>query len=247
MSKCCSMRPACAISITGVSGWLASKVKAINVDLKGGNDVVSLASKANGGKQALAENIAILSGSGNDRVLLASGNALNFNGLGNKLTVTTSGNASVDGVALNWSNKVLVSLSSAVFSRVTGTNAADNLLFRQTSGKISLSGVTGSWTATKVKSIVVYLQDGNDSVSLNSLATVATKLAGKAVTVYSVAGNDRVELADGRRLGLQRIGEYAPGLGRRDGDLGWASFELVPGGLDPRFDCRQRQRCVQHR
>ena len=152
-----------AISITGVSGaWLASKVKAINVDLKGGNDVVSLASKANGGKQALAENIAILSGSGNDRVLLASGNALNFNGLGNKLTVTTSGNAAVDGVALNWSNKVLVSLSSAGVLKVTGTNAADNLLFRQTSGKISLSGVSGSWTATKVKSIVVYLQDGND-------------------------------------------------------------------------------------
>ena len=223
-----------AISITGVSGsWLASRVKAINVDLKGGNDVVSLASKINGGNQALAKNFSILSGGGNDRVLLANGRALNFNGPGSKLTVTTKGNAAVDGVALNWSSQVLVSLSSAGVLKVTGTNAADNLLFRQTNGKISLSGVTGSWTATKVKSIVVYLQDGNDTVSLNSLADGGTQALQKAVTVYSGAGDDRVELADGHDALFSELGNTllvsAAGTATLDGQvLNWSPAVSIP-------------------
>ena len=223
-----------AISITGVSGaWPASRVKAINVDLKGGNDVVSLASKANGGTQALAENIAILSGSGNDRVLLASGHAVNFNGLGNTLTVTTSGNAAVNGVALNWSTKVLVSLSSAGVLNVTGTNAADNLSFRQVNGKISISGVSGSWSATQVKSIVVNLQDGDDTVSLNSLANGGTQALQKDVTVDSGAGSKRVQIANGQDAIFRGFGNTllvsATGMATLDGQvLDWSNSVSVP-------------------
>ena len=53
---------------------------------------------------------------------------------------------------------------------ITGTNGNDNISFKQSSGKISIVGVSGSWSASKVKSIVVNLQDGNDNVSLDSLA-----------------------------------------------------------------------------
>ena len=59
---------------------------------------------------------------------------------------------------------------------VSGTNWNDNIAFKQIAGKIWISGVGTSFTASKVKSIVVNLQEGNDTVSLHSLANGGTQV-----------------------------------------------------------------------
>jgi hypothetical protein len=91
------------ISISGVNGsWTAAQVKAIVVDVRGGNDTVSLNSLANGGNQALAEYFTIKSGRGSDQVRLADGHTASFSGLGHTVTVAASGVASLDGRVLSW-------------------------------------------------------------------------------------------------------------------------------------------------
>jgi hypothetical protein len=70
---------------------------------------------------------------------------------------------------------VLASLSSGVLN-LTGTNLADSIAIRQGSKKISIAGVSGSWSATKVMSIAVQLQGGNDYISLDSVANGGAKV-----------------------------------------------------------------------
>ena len=193
------------LSINGVSGtWTETKVKSIFVDLKGGDDYVSLASLANGGNKAFAEKFTIKSGSGNEQVRLASLHNIYMSGTGHTLTVSGS-TASLDGAALNLTNKTIASFSSGVL-KVTGTNAGDNLAFRQTSGKIFISNAVGSWDASKVKSIIVYLQDGNDHVSFDSLANGGNQALSKTITVRSGAGNETVHLANGHDVTFSGLG-----------------------------------------
>ena len=90
--------------------------------------------------------------------------------------------------------------------KVTGTNGGDNLAFRQTSGKIYISNVVGAWDASKVKSIIVYLQDGNDYVSFDSLANGGNQALSEAITVRSGAGNETVRLANGHDVTFSGLG-----------------------------------------
>ena len=121
---------------------------------------------------------------------------MHFNGPGNTLAVKSSGTASLNGAALNFTNKVVATYKSGVLT-ISGTNAGDNIILRQTSGKIYIAGVSGSWTAGKVTSIVINLQNGNDSVSLNSLANGGNQALSVGVTVRSGSGNETVHLANG--------------------------------------------------
>ena len=76
------------ISIAGVDGaWSATKVKSISMILNGGNDFVSLDSKANGGNQTLGESVRVVSGDGDEQVHLVGNHNVYFGGLGNTLTV----------------------------------------------------------------------------------------------------------------------------------------------------------------
>jgi len=80
---------------------------------------------------------------------------------------------------------------------VTGTNGADDLQFAQFDDRISISGVSGIFSASKAKSIVIWLQDGDDNVSLDSLLSGGNQTLAKLVTIHSGAGSETVRLADG--------------------------------------------------
>ena len=92
-----------------------------------------------------------------------------------------------------------VTLSTAGVLNVAGTSSDDHLHFRQLGSYISISGISGSWSASKVKSIVVDLGSGNDFVSFHSLANGGNKAIKEAITVISGAGNEHVQLADTAR------------------------------------------------
>jgi hypothetical protein len=101
---------------------------------------------------------------------------------------------------------VTASLNSAGVLSVVGTNSADNITFRQTSGKISIVGVSGSWSASKVKSVVANLHDGSDHVSLDSFANGGNQLFSPYVTIYSGNGNDSVHVASGHDVSFSGAG-----------------------------------------
>ena len=83
--------------------WQASKVHSIVVDLGKGNDTVSFRSLANGGNQALAENLTIFNKAvGVDTVRLADGHDLTMNGKGQSVYVNSGGTAWLNGVQQTW-------------------------------------------------------------------------------------------------------------------------------------------------
>ena len=85
--------------------WDANKVHSIVVDLGKGNDTVSFRSLANGGNQALAENLTILTKTkkaGVDTVRLADGHDLTLNGNGHTVYVSSTGTTWLNGVQQTW-------------------------------------------------------------------------------------------------------------------------------------------------
>jgi hypothetical protein len=194
------------ISIQGVVGsWSASKVKSIVVSLYAGNDYVSLDSFANGGNKQLNEKVTVYSGAGAEHVRLAGGHNVHFTGPGHQLLVAPGAAPKLNGTALNLSNSVVATLKAGVLT-VSGTNGSDNIAFKQISGKIYINGVGGYWAASKVKSIVVNLQDGNDTVSLHSLANGGNQLMQEHVTVKSGGGSGLVHLANGHSVNFSGLG-----------------------------------------
>ena len=131
------------IFIQGLAGyWSASKVKAIYVDSKGGEDLVSLNSWANGGNAAIKELTTIVGGAGTDRVSIGAAHDLVFGGPGSYVQVTAKGVASLNGVAQNLAGYATGVLKSGVLT-VTGTKGNDNLKFAQVNGNIYITGVSG--------------------------------------------------------------------------------------------------------
>jgi hypothetical protein len=84
--------------------WTTTQVKSIVVDLKGGNDVVSLDSLSNGGNQPLAVNVTIKSGKGNEVVHLWNHHDINLNGVNHTVVAAASGVVTLDGNVQSWSN-----------------------------------------------------------------------------------------------------------------------------------------------
>jgi hypothetical protein len=109
---------------------------------------------------------------------------------------------------------------------VTDTDGVDDLRFSQVDGMVSVSGVSGIFTASKVKSIAVWLQDGDDGVSLDSLSNDGNQALAKLVTIYSGAGSQTVRLADGHDVVLDGVGHTlkvtADGVATLDGEaISW--------------------------
>ncbi len=211
------------ISIEGVDGsWSSSSVKSIVIDLEGGDDFVSLHSLENGGTKKLKEKVTMHSGDGDEHILLASNHDVYFGGLGHTLYVAPGAPPKLNGATLNLSNSVVGSLKSGVLT-VTGTNGNDSISFKQSSGKISILGVSGSWSVSKVTSIVVNLQDGNDNVSLDSLANGGNQLLKPAVTVNSGNGDEFARLANGNDVSFSGLGHTlhvaADGTATLDGEV----------------------------
>ncbi len=88
-------------------------------------------------------------------------------------------------------------LSNSGVLTIADTSASDRIVFHQSAGQISIDGISGSWTTTKVKSVVVSLSDGNDFISLDSLANGGTQTFKKKTTVNSGLGNEHVTVVSG--------------------------------------------------
>ena len=213
------------IYIQGVDGyWSASAVKSIYVDSRGGDDYVSLNSYGNGGNKALKETTTIIGGAGTERVSVGAAHDLVFSGQGNYAQVDTKGVARLNGAEVNLATYATATLKSGVLT-VTGTNGNDNLRFAQVNGKIYISGVAGAFKASKVSSIVVRLQGGDDTVSLDSLANGGNQTLAKFVTIYSGTGNSTVLLADWNEVsmnGAHTLQVNASGIAYLDGQV-WVS------------------------
>jgi hypothetical protein len=190
------------IFIQGVAeSWSSSKVKSIYVDSKGGDDYVSLNSYANGGNKAIKETTTIIGGAGTETVHVGAVHDLVFSGQGNYAQVDKKGVATLNGAAVNLTNYAAASLKSGVLT-VTGSYGNDNLRFSQSGKYIYISGIGGKFKASKVSWIVLKLQDGNDNVSLNSLANGGNTALSQNVLVYSQAGNNKVRLANGHDVDM---------------------------------------------
>ena len=190
------------IYLQGVDGyWKASKVKSIYVDSRDGEDFVSLNSYANGGNKAIKEYATIIGGAGTDRLNVGAAHELEFSGQGNYARVDKKGAVQLNGASVNLASYATATYKSHVLT-VTGTNGNDNLKFYQVKGKIYISGVGGKFKASKVSSIVVRLQDGDDTVSLNSLANGGNQALAENITIYSQSGDNTVRLADGHDVAM---------------------------------------------
>ncbi len=196
------------IGVVGIyNAWSASQVKSISVELKGGDDRVSLDSVAYGW-EPLAEDFTINSGTGAEIVRLADGRDVALNGPGHTLKVSASGAATLDGAAVPFpsgpASTLTVTLGGNVL-RVTGTAGADNIQFIQGNGLIGVVGIYNAWSAAQVNSIVVDLYGGDDRVSLDSVGYGWQPMA-EDFTINSGAGTETVRLADGHDVALNGTG-----------------------------------------
>lgn len=85
-----------------------------------------------------------------------------------------------------------ISLTAGVLT-VTGTSKNDTITLRETGGKVTVAGVSKSFKAASIDSVVVRAGKGNDTVSLVGLKATWDK----PITVTSAAGTDKVKLLDG--------------------------------------------------
>jgi hypothetical protein len=208
------------ISIEDVAqSFKATKVKSIVVDLGAGNDLVSLNSFGNGGSQSLAEKVTVRSGAGNESVELMNGQLVNFAGAGHSLVVQPTGTATLDNQWVNLSNAVQMSLANGVLT-VTGTNSSDQIRFIQNDGWLGIVGGSQWFSASTVNSIVVNLQDGNDSVSFDSLYCGCNQSITAALTVNFGMGSETIRLPDGTETTYSGFGNqltYVNGVAKLNG------------------------------
>ena len=128
-----------------------------------------------------------------------------FSGVGHSLAVSAAGAVKLDGVKVNLTTSILTTFEGGVLT-VYGTNGNDTIKFVQKSGVITINGVSGSWTASAMKSIVVNLQGGNDAVFLGSVANGGNQPINVAITVNSGVGSSKVTLSNGREVALNGFG-----------------------------------------
>jgi hypothetical protein len=194
------------ISIGGVNtSWAASKINSIVVNLYGGDDSVSLDSYANGGNAYLGEKVTIRGGLGTEVAHLAGAKDVYFAGNGSSLVVTATGTAKLNGTTVNLSNTAQVTFSNGVLT-CTATNGNDSIQFQQNNGWLGVVGNALWVKASKVKSIVVHLQSGNDTVSLDSLASGGNQVITAPFTINSGVGSKLVHLADGHDMNFSGLG-----------------------------------------
>ncbi len=178
------------ISVDGVAGTIAaSSVKSITINCDGGADTILLNSASVKGQQALAVPITIKSGAGIDDVRLASGADVYIGGVGNTLSVTAKGAATLNGKNLTWfdtniHDSAIRTLADAdfasgsvltrnemlgLFNAVAKEGAVSQTSFNDLKAIVSNSGLFGTLTYVQVLSKDVVL--GN--------AANATYLGGK--------------------------------------------------------------------
>jgi len=111
--------------------------------------------------------------------------------------------------------------------KVKGTKHSDRVYFRQNSGIIAISGVNKRFAADQVKSILISLSKGNDTVSFDSLNNGGTQTLAESITLTSNKNEMAlVHLAGGHDVTLNGAGHELTiainGLAALDGQaLSW--------------------------
>jgi hypothetical protein len=128
---------------------------------------------------------------------------------------------------------VTASLNSFGVLNVVGTSGNEEVNFRQHNGMISVSGVGGTWAASRVNAILVDLKGGSDSVSLNSLANGGNQNPAENFVIKSAAGTDTIRLANGHDVALNGAGHIlivgTDGVATLDGKkLSWNTPAPTP-------------------
>jgi hypothetical protein len=185
------------IYVEGVDGsWSDKAVKHISINCGDGDDYVQINSYFNGGNRAIKDAITVVGGTGTKQVGVGAYHDIFFNGTGNYVHKNTKGVVSFNGAVANLNQYATATLKKGVLT-ISATQGADDLNFVQLNGTIYISGVYGSFSAKKVKSVVVFLQDGNDSISLDSIGNGGNQHFNKPITMYSGSGTETVHLANG--------------------------------------------------
>jgi hypothetical protein len=89
---------------------------------------------------------------------------------------------------------------------VQGTAGNDQIQISLVSNKISVSGVKGTFDATKIKAITINTLAGNDTVSFKGFTTVKVPW-NKPITINNSAGNDQIGTIEGLNVALP-TGKY---------------------------------------
>jgi hypothetical protein len=191
------------IGIAGTTyGFDHSQVSGIVINPKGGNDSVSLDSVALG-FSSLDENVTVNAGPGTETVRLPSGQTVTMTGVGNTVYVASTGQAWLNGIAVELApppppSTVTAALKNGVLT-INGTNNADSIRLFQNGQWIGIAGTNYGFDHTKVNSIVINLNGGDDYASLDGVALGFTSIA-EHVTIKSGAGNESVRLASGNTV-----------------------------------------------
>src|SRR5262245_10445092 len=86
---------------------------------------------------------------------------------------------------------------------VNGTAGAGSVVLKLANNRVSITGITRTFDAANVDSIVVNANAGNDTVSLVGL----TAQWNKPITVRSTGGNDTIRLLSGRSIYISGPGQ----------------------------------------
>ncbi len=124
---------------------------------------------------------------------------------------------------------ISLSLSAAGVLSVNGTTGSDSITLHQSGGRISVTGVTRTYYAGNVNSLVVNAGQGNDTVNLYGLTTAWTK----AITVNSAGGTDNIKLIDGHWAQLRGVNQSLriPASGGGGGGADWFNNNIHDAAL----------------
>ena len=115
---------------------------------------------------------------------------------------------------------------------VAGTSDADSIVLKQASGLVSITGVSGTFAAASIQSVVVNGGAGNDVVTLNQLVAPTWN---KPVSVTSSGGDDVIRLPDGRTVyvaGNTTVAVNSTGAATVNGKAaGWFDFNIHDAAL----------------
>ena len=94
--------------------------------------------------------------------------------------------------------RVVGSVSNTGVLTITGTSGADAITVHDLNSKVTIDGITTSYTASQVKSIVINGGGGNDKITLDNGGKAGG--FGIAVTINETAGSDTLQPTTGRAV-----------------------------------------------
>ncbi len=209
------------ISIANVSkSWSVNKVKSITIDLKGGDDYVSLNSVANGGARNMWVPVSIRSGVGTEHVQLPDAFDVYFSGLGHLLSVGGDGSCTLDGVDPHESgddssgdNSTDVNIDAQASPATTwfDTNIHDNNLKNlakqdYTDGVLGRTDMIGLFRQVALDGTVTFTEFGDLQLIINNASLFTGVSFVQQLAADVVLGNAANAHYLGQTLGNLKVG-----------------------------------------